>query len=334
MSKNQTACVEIASVHSFTDENNEKNEKKHQHYLDQATPSNTRRAYRTAILQFEASAGLLPADEATIARYITEKASLLNPRTLSLHLTALSNWHRYYELPDPTQTLHIRKLLNGIQREHGRPKRKAKALRTEHLNTIISQLNNNENKLKTARDCALIQVAYFGAFRRSELIAIHVEHLKFEPEGLLILIPKSKTDQTGRGKIKALPLGQAEHPLCPVRAVKNWLMLSGITSGVLFRAINRWGHLQGKALNPDSINFILKSLGKQCRFDFINELSSHSLRRGFATSAARAGAAFESIKRQGGWKNDSTVREYIEEGQLFDENAAQQLLDFYLKQKE
>ena len=111
-------------------------------------------------------------------------------------------------------------------------------------------------------------------------------------------------------------------------AVKSWLNISGISEGILFSAINRWGHLQNKPLTPDSINLILKSLGKKCQFDFIDHLSSHSARRGFATSAARAGATFESIKRQGGWNNDSTVREYIEAGQIFDDNAAKQLIEF------
>lgn len=78
---------------------------------------------------------------------MTKKAQQLNPRTLSLHLTALSHWHRCNDFPDPTQALSIRKLLNGIQREHGRPKQKAKALRTEHLHTIILSLNKDENTL-------------------------------------------------------------------------------------------------------------------------------------------------------------------------------------------
>ena len=198
MIKKQINKVEVKSLHSITDE-------KYQYYLENSHTPNTKRAYRAAFHQFEACAGLLPADEASIAKYMTEKARQLNPRTLSLHLTALSHWHRCHNLPDPTQTLSVRKLLNGIQREHGRPKRKAQALRTEHLHALILYLNNDENKLKAARDSALLQVAYFGAFRRSELVAVRIEHLKFEPEGLLVLIPKSKTDQLGTGKVKALP---------------------------------------------------------------------------------------------------------------------------------
>jgi len=111
-----------------------------------------------------------------------------------------------------------------------------------------------------------------------------------------------------------------------VTAMKRWLEISKIHSGCVFRSINRWNQLQRNPLHPDSVNTILKSLARTCQFDFTDQLSSHSLRRGFATSAANIGAELESIKRQGGWRNDQTVREYIEEGQLFDRNAAHQLI--------
>jgi integrase len=297
--------------------------KDQQDYLFKATAANTRRAYQSAIRQFEKAGGLLPATEQELARYITNKAPLLNPRTLSLHLTAISHWHCYQNLSDPTQAAEIKKLLKGIYRTHGQPKHKAKALYPEHIDKIVAYLNQ-QNNLKALRDNALIQLAYFGAFRRSELIAITVEQLRFETQGLLILIPRSKTDQGGVGKIKALPYGQ--NTVCPVTAVRKWLEVSKIQQGSIFRGINRWNILQSEPLHLDSVNAIIKTLAQQCGFDFIDNLSSHSLRRGFATSAANIGVDFEWIKRQGGWKNDNTVREYIEEGQLFDQNAAGKLL--------
>ncbi len=292
-------------------------------YLHQATAANTRRAYQAAIRQFAKHGGLLPATEQSIADYITMRAHELNPRTLSLHLTALSHWHRYQALSDPTQSPHIRKLITGVYRQHGQPKRKAKALLPEHIEQMVTHCQKN-NDLKSLRDSALIQVAYFGAFRRSELIAMRVEHLHFDPQGLLILIPKSKTDQTGEGKVKALPFGH--NHICPVTGIKTWLEIAKITEGFVFRAVNRWGKLQTRGLHADSLSTILKSLAIACGFDFADDLSSHSLRRGFATSAARAGADFDGIKRQGGWVNDNTVRGYIEEGQIFDKNAADQLI--------
>ncbi len=283
------------------------NEMAQQHYLHQATAMNTRRAYQAGIRQFERYGGVLPATEQTITNYLTTRAGNLNPRTLSLHLTALSHWHRYQHLPDPTQSSRIRKLMTGISRQHGQPKRKAKALRPEHIEQMVAYCNK-KNSLKSLRDSALIQVAYFGACRRSELIAMTMDHLRFDPQGLLILIPRSKTDQSGEGKIKALPFGQGS--ICPVTAMNLWLDAAEITKGFVFRAINRWDQLQARALHQDSVSLILKSLAKACGFDFIADLSSHSLRRGFATSAAHAGADFDGIKQQGGWSNDSTVRGY------------------------
>lgn len=308
------------------------------YYVHQATAINTRRAYQSAIRQYEAHGGLLPADEAAVARYLVAQAALLNPRTLSLHLTALSHWHRYQQLPDPTQSPHIRKLLKGIQREHGRPKRKAKALQAEHIHQLVTPLmkaktEDTVNPLKALRDKALILLAYFGAFRRSELLAIQVEHLQFEPEGLLILVPRSKTDVQGQGIVKALPYANDKNAVCPVRAVQQWLAATALTEGILFRAINRWGQLQSKPLHLDSLNTILKSVAQQAHLDLNGPFSSHSLRRGFATSAARAGADFMAIKRHGGWQNDHVVRSYIEEGQCFEDNAARTLLAAHFNKK-
>ena len=319
MDKNKTIDTERAVIQNKTFELADAQKS----YLQKATANNTRRAYQAAIRQYELHGGLLPATEQAVAHYIALRATALNPRTISLHLTALSNWHTYQKLSDPTQTPQIRKLMAGIYREHGQPKRKAKALHPEHIEKMV-EICFKDQSLQSIRNNALIQVAFFGAFRRSELADITVEHLHFDSNGMLILVPKSKTDQTGEGKIKALPYGN--NNICPVTAMRSWLDAAGIGEGFVFKSINRWGQIQQKQLHPDSINTILKSLATRCGFDFINFVSSHSLRRGFATSAANAGAEFIEIKRQGGWISDNTVREYIEEGQLFDKNAADHLI--------
>ena len=299
--------------------------KKHQHYLEQSTSDNTRRAYRSAIRQFKAWSGLLPADESGVIKYLIEKADTINPRTLSLHLTALSNWHRYQNLPDPTNSPTVRKTLEGIMRYKGTPRKKARALTFIEIESLAKQMYKNKD-LKSIRDNAIIQMGYFGAFRRSEIVQLKIEDIKFQSEGLLILIHKSKTDQIGEGILKALPRGE-NYNICPVNALKQWLDLISIENDFIFRKINRWGKLGSQPLTPTSINLILKSRSQECGLDNINEISSHSLRRGLATSAAKMGATFESIKRQGGWKNDNTVREYIEEGCLFEENASLVLLN-------
>lgn len=185
----------------------------HAHYMHQATAPNTRRAYRAAITHFERQGGQLPATAQMIGNYLTQQATLLNPRTLSLHLTALSHWHQYQGFIDPTQSPSIRKLLKGIARTHGQPKRQAKALSLKQVQQMVAYCEQQHDR-KHWRNSALIQVAYFGAFRRSELVAIDIKHVQFEPQGMLIVVPRSKTDQTGKGNVKALPYGQGTRAQC------------------------------------------------------------------------------------------------------------------------
>ncbi len=296
------------------------------YYLQAATAENTRKAYRSAIRQFEKWGGRLPANSQVIVNYCLDKAPVLNPRTLDLHLTALAQWHRVQGIANPVQEAIVQKTMEGIRRVHGKPKRKAKALRLEHIAQIINYLDKLPDTLKKWRDIAIILTGFFGAFRRSELVSITIKDLSWESEGLIILLSKSKTDPFSQGLFRILPYAEHES-VCPASAIKKWLEISGISEGALFRPVNRWGQINNKALNPNSINALLKSMGQKCGFDFISDLSSHSFRRGLSTSAARERIDFELIKKQGGWKSDATVWGYIEEGQQFNNNASLILME-------
>jgi integrase len=208
-------------------------------------------------------------------------------------------------------------------RTHGKPKEKAPPLLPEHLLKIVTYLNE-EKTLRASRDRALLQLAFFGAFRRSEIVAICYEHLSWNEQGIDILIPHSKTDQTNEGRYCAVPNGNEQ--LCPVRALKQWLDQSKIKSGPIFRRIHPEGQLYETALVPLSVSNILKKRARDAAIPESENFSSHSLRRGLATSASRDGASLPSIMRQGRWKNVNTVIEYIEAAQRFEENAAASIL--------
>ncbi len=294
-------------------------------YLQAATSDNTRKAYRSAIRQFEKWGGRLPTERDTLVRYLMARAESLNPRTLDLHLTAISQWHHYQRLTDPVRDPLVRKTMNGIRRTHGQPKRKAKALRLEHIAHMLNFLRQLPDTKKNHRDIALMLTGFFGAFRRSELVAIQIGDLVWEPEGLIIRLPRSKTDQQAEGMVRALPFGPSG--CCPAVAIRGWIEIAEINDGALFRPVNRWDQVQPRTLHPGAINDLLKRLGKACQFDFVPELSSHSFRRGLSTSAARERVDFELIKKQGGWKSDATVWEYIEEGQQLSDNASVILME-------
>jgi integrase len=295
----------------------------HRAFLAAATSDNTRRTYRSAIRHYMNWGGNLPADEAAIIRYLMAYADSLNPRTLALRLTALSQWHIHQGFTDAASTPTVRKTLAGIERVHGRPKKKAKALPLEDLERIVAHLSALDTQ-KARRDNALLQIGFFGGYRRSELVSLQVEHIAWEPEGIVITLPRSKTDQRGEGIVKAVPFGDKH--CCPPSALRAWLSAAGIASGPLFRTISRKDEVSPVPLHDASVNAILAAAAQAAGLDYVPDLSSHSLRRGMATSAHRAGAGFRDIKRQGGWRHDGTVLGYIEEAGLFEENAALALL--------
>jgi integrase len=292
-------------------------------YQIAATSYNTRRAYQADIRHFETWGGQLPATTDAILRYLHAFAETLNPRTLSRRITALKQWHRYQHFPDPTEAPIVTKTLTGITRVHGKPKEKAPPLLPEHL-ISISQYLSTQSTLSANRDNALLQVGFLGAFRRSELVTIKVEDINWRPDGIEILIPKSKTDQQNTGQYCAIPNGNEQ--LCAVRVLKIWLEKTNIQEGFVFRRIHRGNNISQLNITPDSVNEILKKHAFSAGLESAMDFSSHSMRRGLATTASRDGVSLPAIMRQGRWKEVGTVMEYIEAAQRFEENAAGQVL--------
>lgn len=288
-------------------------------YQIAATSDNTRRAYQSDIRHFENWGGQLPATTESILRYLHHFAETLNPRTLSRHITALKQWHRYQNFPDPTQMPIVSKTLTGISRVHGKPKNKAAPLLPEHL-IKISEYLTAQNTLASIRDNALLQLGFLGAFRRSELVAIKVDHINWQPDGIEILIPKSKTDQENTGQYCAIPNGNIK--LCAFRALKEWTDKAKINDGFIFRRIYKGDKISDTNLTSAAMNNILKQHAQTVGIENAVNFSSHSMRRGLATTASRDGVSIPAIMRQGRWKQVDTVMEYIEAAQRFEENAA------------
>ncbi len=297
-------------------------------YIALATSENTRKAYRSDIRHYENWGGQLPATPEAIARYLHHFAAQLNPRTLARRLIAIKYWHTYQQFADPTLHPAIQKTMVGILRAHGRPKEKARPLLPDELAQIHTYLKN-ENTLTAARDDALLQIGFFGAMRRSELVAIHNEHLTWVEEGIEILLTSTKTDPLHEGQYVAIPYGNGV--LCSIAALEAWLKLSQIKNGPIFRRIQVGGALGAAALTPLSVNHILKNRAQAVGIRDIQDLSSHSLRRGFATSAAQAGAPLQAIMRSGRWKQTNTAMEYIEAHERFANHAAHCVLENFEK---
>jgi integrase len=292
-------------------------------YIAAATSNNTRKAYRSDVRHYEAAGFKLPATPEAIVTYLQNYATSLNVRTLQRRLIALKHWHTYQGFPDPMVHPIVTKTMVGITRTHGKPKEKAQALSPDDLQRMVKVLHN-DGSLMALRDSALLQVGFFGALRRNELVNIHYEHIKWHKEGIEILLPTSKTDQTHEGQYCTIPYGN--EILCPVKALKEWLAHSGINEGAVFRRITRNDVIAEGALTPLSVNHILQRAAKAAALAHAHKLSPHSLRRGLATSAARANSPIHVIMRAGRWKQVNTVMEYIEASERFNDTAAATVL--------
>ena len=293
-------------------------------YWQVATSANTRKAYQSDIRHFISQGGFLPATTEGLLHYLNQQATLVNPRTLKRRLVAIKQWHTCQEFADPTAHPLVKKTLRGIAMTHGLPPERAQPIAAEQLMALSAQLIAKAD-MSALRDNALLQIGFFGAFRRSELASILWQHISFVPEGVEILIPRSKTDQEGEGSVCAIPYGLL--PLCPVTALRQWQEQSGSMEGFVFRAIRHGKCDPQKGLSPASVNNIIKRHAVKNYWPNPKSYSGHSLRRGFATAASLRGATLGAIMRQGRWHHEATVHSYIEEGKRFETNAATFILE-------
>jgi integrase len=230
-------------------------------------------------------------------------------------LAALAQWHRAHGFSDPTKAAQVRDVLRGIQALHPQPQQQAEALALEDLQACVDSLEeallSTEKAvcLRAARDRALLLLGFWRALRGDELCRLQTEHVQIRRgEGLVAFLPSSKTDRSNRGRQLSVP---ALKRLCPVMAVEQWLVCSGIQYGPLFRAVDRWGHLSAQALNPNSISRLLRQIMVSSSVD-PQGYSGHSLRRGFATWASANQWNSKALMDYVGWRDIQTAARYID----------------------
>lgn len=294
-------------------------------YVEASKAPNTRRAYRASWRAFETwchrhGVGPLPATPSTVVAFLADEAERIKVSTLELRVAAIRQAHDLAGFPTPTKSVEVATVMQGIRRKHGtRPEKKA-ALMTGDVMAICGRLRDD---LRGRRDQALLLLGFVCGFRRSELVALNAGDIGFRSEGIVITIERSKTDQEGGGRI--LGVGHGAHAsTCPVTAVRRWLVSSGITTGPLFRGIDRHGRLRARRLSPRSVARIVQRLGQQVGLD-PKVLGGHSLRSGFASSAAAAGIEERDIARVTGHRSLVVLRGYVQAGTLFDGDVVQRL---------
>lgn len=277
---------------------------------------NTHAAYTSDLAQFQAWGGTLPASPELVAAYLAAHAEVHAVATLRRRLAAISNAHKARGLPNPAAAELVKATLRGIARTRAVLPRAAKPLLRDDLFTVLDAIGT---MTADHRDRALLLIGFAGGLRRSELAGLDVADIAQVPQGLVFTLRHSKTDRLNAGQKIGIPFGGNRH--CPVRAMKEWLEVSGITSGAVFRSINRHGTISGKRLSPEAVSQIVKRRLTLADREPIG-YSGHSLRAGFATSAAIAGEPLWKIQMQTRHATVQAVAHYVRAGTLFDQSGA------------
>jgi integrase len=272
-------------------------------FVAAATSANTRRAYQSDVAHFLRWGGTIPAAPGMVARYLAHHASVLSPATLTRRLIGIRRAHFDQGVEDPTKSDLVRTVLRGIRRVRAQPQRRVAPLVADELFAICAGLGDS---IRDIRDRALLLIGFAGAFRRSELVALDFEDFEPTSSGIVANIRRSKTDQEGHGR-RVLIAGA---PVCPVSAFERWIAVSGIENGPIFRPVSRGGRVMTRRLSAEAVASIIKSRVNRLGRD-PSSYSGHSLRAGFASSAARAGVPTWRIKAQTGHRSDSTLALYI-----------------------
>ena len=294
--------------------------------LKSSKANNTIRAYKSDFKDFSlfcAQNGFkpLPSEPKIISLYLTHlstkdiKMSTLKRRLVSIGVIHKLKGH-YLDTKHPA----IIENIMGIKRRKGIVQKGKKPILISSLKLIINAIDQQKkDKIMKLRDKSIILTGFSGGFRRNEIVALNYDDLDFVPEGLKITIRRSKTDQFGEGSVKALPYFD-NLQYCPVVTLKNWITVSKIKSGPIFRRFSKGSKLSGNRLTDQTVALLIKKYLNLAGIDSKN-YSGHSLRSGFATSAAESGAEERSIMAMTGHKSVEMVRRYIKEANLFKHNA-------------
>lgn len=295
-------------------------------YLELAERPNTVRSYAAAVRHFETEwRGLLPATAEMIAEYLAAFAPSLSVNTLEARLAGLARWHLDHGFQDPTRSPLVRRVLKGIRTAHNKQDKQARPVEFDRLEHVCTWIEGQLQQLgapggdspqdralylRRARDCAMLLVGFWRGFRSDELTSLRFEHVTVRAGvDMSCFLPRSKPDRNAIGRSFQCP---ALSKLCPVTAFERWKLASGLTSGPVFRGIDRWGNLSDEAMAPGSVVPWLRDLFEAAGVREVARYSSHSLRRGFANWAKSSGWDLKELMDYVGWKDVNSALRYLQ----------------------
>lgn len=291
-------------------------------YARASRSSATRRAYGSDLRDFgrfcrDHGVCALPATSQTIALYVTDLAERAKVSTIRRRLVAIAGEHKRAGIdPAPTSDRVVREILRGIANTKGCAVRRKDALTLDRLQSVLLAVAGDD--LKAKRDRAIVLLGFAAALRRSEIAALGVGDIRYDPRGLLITIRRSKTDQAGEGAAIAVPFVPT-HALCAARAVKAWIAAAQLVDGPLFRSFKPGRRISDRPIGGRDVANLVHVLVRRARLE--GDFSAHSLRAGFITAASVAHVSLDNIMRTSRHRSLAVLQGYIRRANVFDDPA-------------
>jgi len=279
--------------------------------IEGAYAPSTIRAYRSNFEVFikycdENNVLALPAHSETVAQYIRKLSDgHLKSSSIKIAVASIAAIHNLNSISDPTQHPEVKIEMRRMYRTLGRYAKQAYGINKDLLDKMVAA---TDESLRGVRDKAILLVAYDSLCRRSELVSLEFEDVLINTKDMTVKLKlrKSKTDPDGIGKWLFLSKDTQA-------ALKNWVDLSGLKTGKIFRSISSTGKIKC-TLNISQIGRIYKKLATNTFNDIniIKCISSHSIRVGAAQDLMSSGASLPIIMNRGRWSKADTVMRYIE----------------------
>ena len=255
--------------------------------------------------------------------------------TLERALIAISHRHRGAGLESPVEEKEVRFTWRAIRREQGiRRQKRAAALPLPLLFKILDVQDRIVRPLMACRNKAIFAIGFFAGLRVSEIASIRIEHLQWEDQGLVLLIPKAKADQMGEGREIPIPYQRKGSGLpCVPSLVKDWMQRAGLwgenKTGFLWK---RWGGSihsmtdQEGCFSSSSIASLFKQSIKAIG-EPPHKYSAHSLRAGVATWLAVQGIGERDIQEHLRHNDPKQTRKYIRIAERWTRSAILQVME-------
>jgi integrase len=288
-------------------------------YQSAADAPATLRAYKADLANFKAwclerQLDPMSSTPEIVGAYLADAGRGYALSTLRRRVAAIARAHRIAKQPLDTRHPAIRETLRGVARAHGEPPRRSAALATVEIRQLLQVCGNDTAGL---RDQALFLICFAGALRRSELVGLDIEHRTLTADGIRLLITRSKTDKEGAGAEIGIPYGQVPET-CPVTALQRWLDHAKLTSGPMFRKVDRWGCVHAGRLDPDAVRQVLKRRAAAAGLHgtIWEPVTPHGMRAGFVTTAYKNGVSDEEIMGHTRHRSLTTMRTYVRRAKL------------------